>query len=173
MLLPMLPQSGSRLAPSCPSPLSSSTASATAPLALSSTVGGAAARGGCRDKENFSFPGGVFAASTKGRSGGGGASASREPPETTSSQSAVSRTERLTQPSTARPCQPSRFGARETRPRLTLSPKRPLQAAGMRIEPAPSPAEAIGTRPAATAEPEPPLEPPGVCCGFQGLRVTP
>ena len=43
----------------------------------------------------------------------------------------------------------------------------------MRIEPAPSPAEAIGTRPAATAEPEPPLEPPGVRCGFQGLRVTP
>ena len=43
----------------------------------------------------------------------------------------------------------------------------------MRIEPAPSPAEAIGTRPAATAAPEPPLEPPGVRCGFQGLRVTP
>ena len=43
----------------------------------------------------------------------------------------------------------------------------------MRIEPAPSPAEAIGTRPAATAEPEPPLEPPGVRCGFQGFRVTP
>ena len=43
----------------------------------------------------------------------------------------------------------------------------------MRIEPPPSPAEAIGTRPAATAAPLPPLEPPGVRCGFQGLRVTP
>ena len=43
----------------------------------------------------------------------------------------------------------------------------------MRIEPAPSEAEAIGTRPAATAAALPPLEPPGVRCGFQGLRVTP
>ena len=43
----------------------------------------------------------------------------------------------------------------------------------MRIEPPPSPAEAIGTIPAATAAPEPPLEPPGVRCRFQGLRVTP
>ena len=44
----------------------------------------------------------------------------------------------------------------------------------MRIEPAPSPAEAIGTRPGGDRRArEPPLEPPGVRCGFQGLRVTP
>ena len=43
----------------------------------------------------------------------------------------------------------------------------------MRIEPAPSPAEAIGTKPAATAVAEPPLEPAEVRCGSQGLRVTP
>ena len=85
----------------------------------------------------------------------------------------MSITERLTQPSTTIPRQPSSFGARLTRPRVGLRPKRPQQEAGMRIEPAPSPAEAIGTRPAATAAAEPPLEPPGVRCGFQGLRVTP
>ena len=56
-------------------------------------------------------------------------------------------TERLRQPSTAIPRQPSCRGASETRPRLGFRPKRPLQAAGMRIEPAPSPAEAIGTMP--------------------------
>ena len=43
----------------------------------------------------------------------------------------------------------------------------------MRIEPPPSAAEAIGTSPAATAAALPPLEPPGLRCGFQGLRVTP
>src|SRR4051812_16463655 len=108
-----------------------------------------------------------------GRSGGAGASASREPPEMMSSQSALSRTLRLTQPRTAIPRQPSVSGASEARPREGLMPKSPQEAAGMRIEPAPSPAEAIGTRPAATAEAEPPLEPPGVRWGFQGFRVTP
>ena len=43
----------------------------------------------------------------------------------------------------------------------------------MRIEPAPSEPSAAGTMPAATAAAEPPLEPPGVCSGFQGLRVIP
>src|SRR5690348_16381900 len=108
-----------------------------------------------------------------GRSGGAGASASLEPPEMTSSQSAVSRTLRLTQPSTAIPRQPSVSGASDARPREGLSPNSPQEAEGMRIEPAPSPAEAIGTSPAATAASEPPLEPPGVRCGSQGLRVTP
>ncbi len=91
----------------------------------------------------------------------------------TSSQRAVSITVRLTQPSTESPFQCSRWGASEIRPRCGFSPNSPQQAAGMRIEPAPSEAEAIGTRPAATAAALPPLEPPGVRCGFQGLRVTP
>ena len=43
----------------------------------------------------------------------------------------------------------------------------------MRIEPAPSEAEAIATSPAATAAALPPLEPPGLRCGFHGLRETP
>ncbi len=61
----------------------------------------------------------------------------------------------------------------ETRPRLGLSPTRPQQAAGMRIEPPPSLPCAIGTIPAATAAAEPPEEPPGVRAWSQGLRVTP
>src|SRR5690349_9127281 len=106
MLLPIMPQSGSRRLTSLPSEPSSSAASATASLTTWSTVGGAAARGGSVDQATRSLPGGVFAASTKGRSGGGGASASREPPEITSSQSAVSITLRLRQPSTASPPHP-------------------------------------------------------------------
>src|SRR5690606_19211789 len=47
------------------------------------------------------------------------------------------------------------------------------QDAGMRIEPPPSVACAIGSMPAATAAAEPPLDPPGVCSVFQGLRVGP
>jgi hypothetical protein len=85
----------------------------------------------------------------------------------------VSRTVRLTQPLTERPSQCSTRGASEIRPRCGLRPKIPQLAAGMRIEPAPSDAEAIGTNPAATAAADPPLEPPGVRCSFQGLRVTP
>ena len=85
----------------------------------------------------------------------------------------MSRTERLTQPKADIPFQRARSGATETRPRCGLSPKRPQDEAGMRIEPAPSEAKAIGTRPAATAAALPPLEPPGVRCGFQGFLVTP
>ncbi len=52
-------------------------------------------------------------------------------------------------------------------------PTRPVNAAGMRVEPPPSLAVATGTRPAATAAAEPPLEPPGVRSSPHGLRVTP
>jgi hypothetical protein len=61
----------------------------------------------------------------------------------------------------------------ETRPRVGFSPKRPLQAAGMRIEPAASVACANGTTPAATAAPAPPLDPPALRSGSHGLRVAP
>ena len=55
--------------------------------------------------------------------------------------------------------------------RLGLRPTRPQLEAGMRIEPPPSLAWAIGTMPAATAAPEPPLEPPVERSRSQGLRV--
>lgn len=57
--------------------------------------------------------------------------------------------------------------------RLGLSPTSPLQDAGMRIDPPPSDASAIGAMPAATAAPAPPEDPPGVCTVFHGLRVLP
>jgi hypothetical protein len=56
---------------------------------------------------------------------------------------------------------------------LDLEPDSPQNAAGIRIEPAPSDAEATPTMPAATAAALPPLDPPGLRCGFHGLRVAP
>jgi hypothetical protein len=59
------------------------------------------------------------------------------------------------------------------RSREGLRPTRPFTAAGIRIEPPPSFACAIGTIPAATAAPEPPLEPPALRLGSQGFRTGP
>ena len=60
-----------------------------------------------------------------------------------------------------------------TRPREGFSPTSPHQAAGIRIEPPPSLACAIGTARDATSAAAPPLDPPGPCSGFHGLRVGP
>jgi hypothetical protein len=49
----------------------------------------------------------------------------------------------------------------------------PQNAAGIRIEPAPSLPWASGPRPAATAAAAPPLDPPGVLARFQGLKEGP
>src|SRR5436190_1251687 len=59
------------------------------------------------------------------------------------------------------------------RPRCGLSPNRPLTAAGIRTDPAPSEPSAAGTSPAATAAADPALEPPVPCSRLQGLRLTP
>ena len=59
------------------------------------------------------------------------------------------------------------------RPRAGLSPTSPQQAAGMRVEPPPSVACAIGTMPDATAAPDPPDEPPVVRAVSQGFRAAP
>ena len=75
-------------------------------------------------------------------------------------------------PSTARKLSPV-SGASEMRPRCGLRPTRPQHAAGIRVEPPPSLACAMGTMPAATAVAEPPDEPPLVRAGSQGLRVGP
>jgi hypothetical protein len=75
----------------------------------------------------------------------------------------VSRTLRDSTPCTLAPNQPSLArGPSLMRPREGLRPTNPQQAAGMRVEPPPSLAPAIGTTPAATAAAEPPLLPPGV-----------
>ena len=57
--------------------------------------------------------------------------------------------------------------------RLALRPTRPLHEAGMRMDPPPSDAWAMGAMPDATAAPAPPDEPPGVWSVFHGLRVMP
>ena len=61
---------------------------------------------------------------------------------------------------------------RGTRPREALSPTRPQNDAGMRVEPPPSDDMLTGVTPAATIAADPPEEPPGVRSGFQGFRVT-
>ena len=73
----------------------------------------------------------------------------------------MSRTERLTTPSVTRLIGmrlPLALGA--IRPRPGLSPTSPHTAAGMRMEPPPSLACAIGTTPAATSAAAPPEEAP-------------
>ena len=60
-----------------------------------------------------------------------------------------------------------------SRSRVGLSPTRPLTAAGIRIEPPPSFAWAIGTTPAATIAAEPAELAPAVWSVFQGLRTGP
>ena len=87
---------------------------------------------------------------------------------------AVSRTERVSTPGETKPPQPSpASGPTGSRPRLAFIPKSPQAAAGMRMEPPPSPACPTGTARAATSAALPPLDPPGVCARFQGLWVAP
>ena len=71
------------------------------------------------------------------------------------------------------PCHGRTSGAVGTRPFWALSPNSPQQAAGMRIEPAPSDPIVAPASPAAATAPEPPEEPPGVRWRSHGLRVTP
>ena len=85
---------------------------------------------------------------------------------------AASRTVRVTTPSVVAPAQVSPMsGPWLTRARVGLSPTSAHSDDGMRIDPPPSLAWAIGTMPAATAAAEPPLEPPAEWPGFHGLRV--
>src|SRR6266550_3684438 len=94
-------------------------------------------------------------------------------PAMTSRRAALSRTVRVIACRTLTPPISSPSGARDTRPRLGLRPKTPQHDAGMRIEPAPSPALAAGTMPAATAAADPPDDPPTVRPRSQGLSVGP
>src|SRR5512138_2253175 len=73
-----------------------------------------------------------------------------------------------------KPPQPSpRSGPSGLRARVGLRPNTLEADAGIRIEPPPSLACAIGRMRAATAAAAPPEEPPEECSGFQGLRVGP
>ena len=91
-----------------------------------------------------------------------------------SSKSAVSLTDRVNAKLIDAPCHDRQLpGPTGIRPRVGFKPMTPHQLAGILIEPPPSLPAAIGTQPAATAAPAPPDEPPGVNCGFQGLRAGP
>src|SRR4051794_29434589 len=65
------------------------------------------------------------------------------------------------------------FGPRGIRPAVPFIPSRPQNPAGMRIDPPPSPPDAIVTRPPATAADEPPDEPPAVRPCRHGLWHVP
>jgi hypothetical protein len=80
-----------------------------------------------------------------------------------SSSAALSRTLRVTAWPTEAPPQPSpASGPIGLRARVGLSPNSPQAEAGMRMEPPPSVACAIGSMPAATAAAAPPLDPPAL-----------
>ncbi len=64
-------------------------------------------------------------------------------------------------------------GPRGMRPAVPFMPTRPQKPAGMRIDPPPSPPEAMGSRPPATAAADPPDDPPAVRPSCHGLWVTP
>ena len=67
----------------------------------------------------------------------------------------------------------SGMGSRPITPFVGLSPARPQNDAGIRIEPPPSVAVAIAAMPAASAAPEPPLEPAGDQSVPHGFVVVP
>src|SRR5258706_8541043 len=118
-----------------------------------------------------SFVGGTSSSATYGRSCAGAVNGSPATmPATRSSTAAESRTLRATTCSHTRMLPPA-IGAYDTRPRDGFNPNRPQQLAGMRIEPPPSLACAIGTMPVAVAHAEPPLEPPEPRVRSYGLRV--
>ena len=71
------------------------------------------------------------------------------------------------------PCQPHQpSGPTGMEPRLGFKPIKPLKEAGIRMEPPPSLAPAIGTIPLATTAAAPPLEPPGECSRFQDCGLA-
>ena len=144
----------------CPSSASRSATSRTAPATCGSSGTGGASGSGSTVTPTRSRPG---SASRAPRSESG-----KSP--TASRKSAASPRSRVRQPGVERSHQPPLEGIV---PWVGLNPGSPQQAAGMRIEPAPSLAVAIGTIPAATAAADPPDDPPGVRARASGLRVIP
>src|SRR2546428_12664438 len=119
------------------------------------------------------LPGSAPTSLRKGRDGGGAQYGSpTSGPDVASSSAALSRTERVTACSATKPLNISpKSGPSGLRARVGLRPNSPQHEAGMRIEPPPSLACAIGTKPAATAAAEPPLEPPVVRVLSHRLRL--
>jgi hypothetical protein len=122
-----------------------------------------------------SRPGSRPTSARNGPAGGGAQYGSpTSGPEVASSSAALSRTLHVTAWPAEAPPQPSpASGPIGLRARVGLRPNSPQQEAGMRMEPPPSVACAIGTMPDATAAAEPPLEPPALWSRRHGLRVGP
>src|SRR5690606_19526187 len=93
-------------------------------------------------------------------------------PASTSSIAAASETVRARVPAVERPTGSPYVGAPLIRPRDGLSPTRPQQEAGIRIEPPPSEPCATGTSPAATAAAAPPEDPPAVRLWSHGVTAA-
>ena len=94
-------------------------------------------------------------------------------PARTSSRSATSATVRASGPIAINVFHPATDGSCGTSPKVGLNPTTPQNAAGMRIEPPPSPPSATGPANAATCAAAPPDEPPAVRPRSCGLAVTP
>src|SRR5262249_26558999 len=94
-------------------------------------------------------------------------------PFVTSTNRAVSRTERETHPSTAVREPTIISGLFGIRPYVHFSPNKPVNPAGMRSDPPPSPPVPTVASPPETAAAPPPGRPAGVGAGAHGLRVTP
>ncbi len=80
---------------------------------------------------------------------------------------------RVSGPIETRVFQPGPDGSCGTNPKVGLCPTRPQNAAGMRIEPPPSPPTETGPAQAATAAAAPPEDPPAVRDPSCGLTVSP
>ncbi len=109
------------------------------------------------------------------RIGSGNGSADGSPgtgPASSDSNSRTSAIDVASGPNVERSIQ-SGMGSRPITPFVGLSPARPQNARGIRIEPPPSVAVAIAAMPAASAAPEPPLDPPGDQSVPHGFVVVP
>ena len=160
---PIRRYAGSSYTTSWPNPRSTSASRRTAARTRSSSFAGARLNGILSESAIFNRPGSRRAAIAYGSAGGGGRC--RSPgwlPLSTSSISAPSATVRVSGPRHVRPLNASASGHVEIRPRWGLIPTRPVHAAGIRTDPAPSEPTAALTSPAATAAAAPPEDPPGV-----------
>src|SRR5687767_7071739 len=93
-------------------------------------------------------------------------------PDSSSNRSTRSSIDVASGPNVERSIQ-SGIGSRAITPAVGLMPASPQKAAGMRIDPPPSVAVAMGASPAAIEAAEPPDEPPGDRSRFHGFLVAP
>ena len=85
----------------------------------------------------------------------------------------MSRTDRDRHPITAVSGSISVCGPLGIRPNVAFNPNNPVNPAGIRIDPPPSPPVQIGNSPPATDAADPPDDPPGVRSRSYGLDVAP